>query len=438
MSGFDRRSLIRGTIGASALAAASAYAKPKKTKAAPSDKVRIGVIGLNGMGWADMQAHQKLPDVDIVALCDVDANVLAKRATELQTLTGKAPKIYNDYRKLLADKDIDAVIVGTPDHWHCLIMTDACAAGKDVYCEKPVGNSIAECRAMIAAKNRFGRIVQVGQWQRSNQHWQDAIAYVQAGKLGRVRMVKAWAYLAWMPILSPQPDGPAPAGVDYDFWLGPAPSRRFNPNRFHFNFRWFWDYAGGFMTDWGVHLLDMALLGMKAAEPKSIMAVGGKYAYPDGAMETPDTQTALYDFGGFSIQWEHSVGIGVGPYNGRDHGVPFIGELGMLEVDRGQWTVMPEYGDGKPKIDAVAPIPASDNGLDKHAANFIACIKDRTLTPACGIEAAAHTATVCHMGNAAFRTGDKIYWDGQRFDKDAANALITPTYRGPWKLPPVA
>ena len=439
MTYFDRRAFL---VGASALTAASAQAKPKAKKAAPSDKVRVGVIGLNGMGWTDMQAQAKLPDVDIVALCDVDANVLSKRAGELQAMTGpnftgKPPKLFSDYRKLLDDKDIDAVIIATPDHWHCLIMTDACSAGKDVYCEKPVGNSIAECQAMVAAKNRYSRIVQVGQWQRSNQHWQDAIAYVQSGKLGRVRMVKAWAYLAWVQVLQAQPDGPAPAGVDYDFWLGPAPSRPFNPNRFHFNFRWFWDYAGGFMTDWGVHLMDMALLGMKASQPKSIMALGGKYAYPDGAMQTPDTQTALYDFGDFSIEWEHSVGIGVGPYGGRDHGVSFIGELGTLEVDRGQWTVMPESKDGKPKIDAIAPIAASDDGIAKHAADFIACIKDRTRTPACPIEAAANTAIVCHMGNVAFRTGDKVHWDGHAFDKDAANGLITPTYRGPWKLPPV-
>lgn len=435
MTGFDRRSLIRGAVGASALAASGVYASPKPKAAPPSDKVRIGVIGCKGMGWADMQAHQKLPDVDVVALCDVDANVLAGRATELEKLTGKTPKVFSDYRRMLEDKNIDAVIIATPDHWHCLAMTDAASAGKDVYCEKPLGNTIAECRAMVAAKQRHGRVVQVGQWQRSNQHWADAIAYVQSGKIGRVRMVKAFAYLAWMPILQPQPDGLAPAGVDYDFWLGPAPARPFNPNRFHFNFRWFWDYAGGFMTDWGVHLMDMALLGMNAGQPKSVMAIGGKYAYPDGAMETPDTQTALYDFGDFAIQWEHSIGIGQGPYGGRDHGVAFIGELGTLVVDRGQWLVNPEHSGDTVKTPAVPATPSSDDGLGKHAANFVACIKDRSLTPNCPIETAANTAIVCHMGNIAFRTGDKVYWDGQRFDSDAANALVTPTYRGPWKLP---
>ncbi len=444
MPGYNRRSFIGAATGASTLAAVSAHAatKIKAKKAAPSDQVNIALIGAKGMGWANMKAHMKVPGVNVTTLCDIDDKVLADRGTELQTLTGKAPTIVRDYRRVLDDKDIDAVIIATPDHWHCLMTVDACSAGKAMYVEKPLGNSIAECKAMVAAKQRHKAVVQVGQWQRSNQHWADAIAYVHSGKLGRVRMVKVWAYLPWAPIVNPQPDGPVPAGVDYYMWLGPAPDHVFNPNRFHYTFRWFWDYAGGTMTDWGVHLMDMAVLGMKAGAPKSVMSLGGKYAYPDSAAETPDTQSALYDYGDFSLQWEHSLAIGNG-YYGREHGVSFIGENGTLVVDRGQWMVIPEKADktGALKLEAIEPVKTSDNGLEKHAANLIACIKDRSLTPNCTIEDAANTAIVCHMGNIAYRTGGKIMWDPatQRFGDDAkANALITPTYRAPWKLPPVA
>lgn len=442
MSSFNRRSFIGAATGASTLAAVSAHAATKAKKAAPSDQVNIALIGAKGMGWSNMKAHLKVPGVNVTTLCDIDDKVLADRGTELQGMTGKAPKIVRDYRRVLDDKDIDAVIIATPDHWHCLMAVDACSAGKAMYVEKPLGNSIAECNAMVAAKQRHKSVVQVGQWQRSNQHWADAIAYVHSGKLGRVRMVKVWAYLPWAPIVTPQPDGPVPAGVDYNMWLGPAAERPFNPNRFHYNFRWYWDYAGGLMTDWGVHLMDMAVLGMKAGAPKSVMALGGKYAYPTSAAETPDTLSALYDYGDFSLQWEHSQAIGNG-YYGREHGVSFIGENGTLVVDRGQWMVLPEKADktGALKIEAVEPIKPSDNGLDKHAANLIACIKDRSLTPNCTIEDAANTAIVCQMGNIAYRTKDKIFWDqasGRFGDNASANKLITPTYRAPWKLPPVA
>lgn len=162
-----------------------------------------------------------------------------------------------DYRKLLDNKDIDVVIIGTPDHWHCLQMVEACQAGKDVYVEKPVGNSIQECRAMAATQEKYNRMVQVGQWQRSQPHMVDALAYLKTGKLGNIRTVKAWAYQGWMRNLEKKPDGPAPAGVHYDMWPGPAAKRTFNPNRFHFNFRWFWDYAGGLMTDWVSTVLTM-------------------------------------------------------------------------------------------------------------------------------------------------------------------------------------
>lgn len=238
------------------------------------------------MGWSNLTSLMKIPEVQVAAICDVDENVLNRRKEEL-TRQNIQPKTFADYRKLLESKDVDVVVIGTPDHWHCLQMVEACQAGKDVYVEKPAGNSIAECQVMVAAQKKYNRVVQVGQWQRSVPHFVDALTFLRSGKLGKIRTVKAWAYQGWMRNIEVKPDGPVPPGVNYDAWLGPAMKRPFNPNRFHFNFRWYWDYAGGLMTDWGVHLIDYALLGMNASTPKAVVALGGKFAYPDGAHETP-------------------------------------------------------------------------------------------------------------------------------------------------------
>ncbi|HEU4555764.1 MAG TPA: Gfo/Idh/MocA family oxidoreductase [Chitinophaga sp.] len=428
----SRRDFIRSasTLVAAAAMPSALNAFPKIV--APSDRLNIAAIGINGMGWADLTAMLKNPAAQCVALCDVDKNVLDKRAGELAQKGAKV-KTYSDYRKVLDNKDIDAVIIGTPDHWHALIMTEACAAGKDVYVEKPIGNSIAECNAMVAAQQRHNRVVQVGQWQRSQQHFKDAVDFVYSGRLGKIRLVKAWAYQGWMNSIPVKPDSAPPPGVDYTMWLGPAQKRPFNPNRFHFNFRWFWDYAGGLMTDWGVHLLDYALLGMKAHHPKSIMAAGGKFAYPDDAAETPDTLTTVYEFDGFNIQWEHATGINGGPY-GRDHGIAFIGNNGTLVLDRGGWEVIPE----KDKMEAVPRKPRVDDGLDLHTKNFVEVVKSRRLenlhTP---IQAGANVAINAQMGNIAFKTGKKIYWDAgkMQFTDADANKLLAAAYHNGYTMP---
>ena len=345
-----------------------------KTRFSAADQINIGAIGVNGMGWSDTKSILKIPGVNLVAICDVDKNVIDKRMGELAAMNIDAAKVktYGDYRKLLENKDIDAVIIGTPDHWHCLIMAEACKAGKHVYVEKPIGNSIAECNAMVAAQKKYNKVVQVGQWQRSQQHFRDAIAFVHSGQLGNIRTAKVWCYQGWMKPDIIQPDTAPPAGVDYKAWLGPAPTKPFNASRFHFNFRWFWDYAGGLMTDWGVHLLDYALFGMKADVPKTVMALGGKFAYPELAQETPDTLTTLYEFEKFNLVWDQAMGIDNGQY-GRDHGIAFVGNNGTLVLDRGGWEVIEEKNSknkvSKPKVDR------SDNGLDKHTENFVSVIR---------------------------------------------------------------
>lgn len=407
---------------------------------APSEQINIGVIGINGMGWSDLKAALKIPGVNLVALCDTDKNVLDKRVAELQGLKADASKVktYNDYRGLLDQKDVDAVIVGTPDHWHALIMIHACQAGKDVYVEKPVGNSIEECRAMVNAQQRYNKVVQAGQWQRSQQHFKDAVDFVQGGQLGNIRTVKVWCYQGWMkpgPLVA---DTAPPAGVDYALWLGPAKKRTFNASRYHFNFRWFWDYAGGLMTDWGVHLLDYGLLGMNSPVPKSISALGGRFAYPDLYEETPDTLTTLYEFDKFNMVWDSAMGIDNGSYN-RDHGIAYIGNNGTLILNRGGWEVVEEKQSGN-KVSKQF-VKSSDNGLDKHMQNFVDIVKSRKMEDLkCSIQAGAHVATVAQMGNIAYQSGKKLTWNDAKhsFNDNAINdQYLMKEYHNGYKLPKI-
>ncbi|HTF22076.1 MAG TPA: Gfo/Idh/MocA family oxidoreductase [Chryseolinea sp.] len=426
-------------VAGAALGAALPWTKlkghtPAPAPLPPSDRVRVGLIGTKGMGWSDLKSFMKLPETNVVAICDVDENVMKMRVDELSK-DGIKVKTYGDYRKMLENKDIDVVIIGTPDHWHCLQMVDACAAGKDVYVEKPIGNSIAECQTMVAAQKRYNRAVQVGQWQRSMPHFVDALAYLRSGKIGQIRTVKAWAYQGWMKNIPALPDTPVPAGVNYDMWLGPATKRPFNENRFHFNFRWFWDYAGGLMTDWGVHLIDYALLGMNNPTPKSIYASGGKYAYPDGGHETPDTLVTTYEFENFTMLWEQAQGISNGNY-GRDHGISYIGNNGTLVLNRGGWEVISD----EKRMDALPLQPNKGSGLDLHTRNFMDAVKSRKFENlTCPIHAGAHVATVCQMGNISYRTGMPVHWDEatHKFQEGDANNFLAAKYHNGYVLPPV-
>jgi len=421
-----------------------AAAQAATPRVAPSDQVNVAVIGAKGMGWSDMRSHLRIPGVNCVAIADVDRSVLAERSDDLRRLRGTAPRLYDDYRKMLESKDIDAVIVGTPDHWHCLAMTDALSAGRHVYVEKPIAHTIEECRVMQAATRRAGKMVQVGQWQRSGTHYANAIDYVRSGKLGRIRVVKVWAYQGWMKPVPVQPDSAPPAGVNYDMWLGPAPKRPFNPNRFHFNFRWFWDYAGGLMTDWGVHEIDIALYAMNATAPKSVVASGGKFAYPDDASETPDTLQAVFEYDGFTMLWEHATGIDGGPY-GKPEGIAFIGNDGTLVVNRGGWEVIPEtteqQGIRQYKTPALPLQFNREDILDRHTLNFVQAIRANDAAMlTCGIDTGSVAAINASMGNIALLTGRKVHWDAatDQFKGDAeANVMIKANYRAPYRLPMV-
>lgn len=408
-------------------------------KVGANDKIRVGLIGCNGMGFSDLQSFLKNKEVECVALADVDQGVLDRRVADVEKIQGKKPQgVYKDWRRLIDNKDVDVVIVGTPDHWHCLQLVAACEAGKDVYCEKPLGNSIEECNIMVRAAEKYNRVVQVGQWQRSDPHWQDAMDFVHSGQLGKIRTVRVFSYQGWCPSIPVKDDCPVPDGVDYDMWLGPAPKRPFNPNRFHFTFRWFWDYAGGLMTDWGVHLLDYALYGMKVTAPNSIMASGGKFGYPDDACETPDLLQTIYTFDDFTVMWDHAIGIDDGGY-GRSHGLGFVGEKGTLVIDRGGWEVIPEKVSGQQRMEAVELHKSyGGGGLDLHVKNHLECIKARTPEKCnASIQIGAHIAKFAHLGNIAFRTGKKLTWDGTTFHDAEADKYLCKEYRNPWKLPKV-
>jgi predicted dehydrogenase len=429
-----RRNFIKtaSVLAAGSVISLDALAEARM-KVPASDKIRVALIGVNSQGWSDLSSFLKNPEVDCVAMCDVDRNVLNKRTDEVIKMGRPQPKLYIDYRKMLENKDIDVVIVGTPDHWHCLMLVNALEAGMHVYQEKPIGNSIAEINIMQKAVKKHGKIVQVGQWQRSQPHFVDAINFLKSGKLGRIRVCKAWSYVDWKGAVPKVPDSPVPEGVDYNLWLGPAPMRPFNKNRFHFTWRWYWEYAGGLMTDWGVHLIDYILYGMGKAIPASVMAIGGKYAFPDDDMVTPDTMTAVYDFKDFTMVWEHTIGIGLGNWK-RPHGMAYTGENGTLVLDRNGWEVFPD----KQRMEAVPLQKNVGVGLDIHVKNFLDCLKNNTPEKLnASIDIGRNVALVAQMGNIAYRTGEKVVWnnDKQQFATQTANKLIIPQYNNGYTLP---
>jgi predicted dehydrogenase len=434
----NRRNFIKNT--AVATAAVGVAPAILNACASPAEKVSVALIGCRSMGFSDLKSFlKKENNVDCLALCDVDSNVLEEKATEVEKMTGARPQTFGDFRKVLENPEVDAVIIGTPDHWHAIIMMMALEAGKHVYVEKPMGHSIEECNAMVAMAAKYPKLkVQVGMWQRSSKHWYEASDIVKSGQLGNVHLVKAWIYKGYNDPYPVREDGPAPESLDYDMWLGPAPKRAFNPNRYHYNFRWWWDYAGGAMTDWGVHLLDFAMFAMDADMPESISPGGGIYYHEEGALEVPDIQQACYNYPKHSMVWECGLNPGVGPYN-KGHGVAFVGQKGTLVVDRGGWETIPDTNrkERKPFFEGKKQKNYGD-GLDEHVQNFLKCIREGGDVNA-PVEVGAKTAIVSEMGNIAYRAGQRIHWDNstKSFKEETANKMMKLNYSENWKLPKV-
>jgi predicted dehydrogenase len=387
----------------------------------------------------------KIPNVQCVGLCDPDDSKVAWVANSVVAPVQNTSGLFTtrDFRKVLEMENLDAVIVATPDHWHALPTIMACQAGKDVYVEKPLSVSIGEGRVMVNAARKYGRVVQMGTQQRSADHYTQAVEFVKSGKLGTIRLVRAWAYLDWKGETPVLPDAEPPAGVDYDMWLGPAPVRPFNKNRFHFTFRWYWDYSGGLMTDWGAHMIDIANWGMGIKAPSSALSVGGKFGYPNDAMQTPDTQQVIWEFPGFSMIWEHALGVGRGP-EAREHGVVFHGNNGVLVVDRAGWQVYPETDrvDKPVREYKMAGVPRQESGGDyhlTHVKNFIDCMRTRE-RPHSDVEIGHNSMIACHLGNMAYRLGRRVKWDVENervIGDDEARSYVTRAYRAPWKLPQI-
>lgn len=395
-----------------------------------NDTINVALIGCRNMGWADLCAMLQNPGVQLTALCDVDQTVLDKRTAEAEKNWGRRPDRYRDYRRLLERQDIDAVIIGTPDHWHCLIMTDACAAGKDVYVEKPAANSIGECDAMVAAQQRYRRVVQVGQQKHSAEHWKQLHEFIASGKLGHIGRVRIWANFTYVVLTNPTPDAEPPATLDYDMWLGPAPLRPYSQTR-NQSWRCFWDYGGGLMTDMGPHLLDMALWHMNVTEmPRRVSAVGGNFVNPANKAETFDTLDVLYELPDFNIEWSNTA-IASGPY-GSINGLEFKGENGTLVTNYNWWEVIPQPGRMEPM-----KVLATPGEHVVHTGNFLDCVRSRRIDQlACPITHGVLCAKYAHLGNIAARTGMSLSYDDlhHTFHNKVADRLITRPYRKPWKM----
>lgn len=439
MSRLTRRTFLSSTTAGVAAAAALRPASASARIQGANDRVQVGVIGPGRQGQNVMRAHLALADVDIIAVCDVYAPNLAAGAK----LAPKAAQV-KDFRQVLDNKDIQAVIVGTPDHWHALQTVMACQAGKDVYVEKPTSVAIGEGRKMVQAARKYNRVVQVGTQQRSAKHFQEAARLVQQGAVGKIAQVRCWNVGNQTPDgIGNPPDGEPPAGLDWDMWLGPAPMRPFNANRFgvvptNFSyFRWFWDYAGGMMTDWGVHLIDIVQMAMKVDAPKTVSAVGGKFILADNR-ETPDTILASYQYPGFVMTYENRTTNGRN-LNGHGYGIEFYGTDGTLFVDRSGFEITPETRrEGDQFVDRTSgrrQVSRPDNPT--HARNFIDCVKSRQ-QPICDIEIGHRSSSTAILGNLAYRSGQMVAWDGATETitnrNTKASALLEREYRAPWKL----
>ncbi len=441
----------RAALGVGAGVALSSFSR---TVLGANDRVRVGVVGPGRQGSYDMDDFRRQPDVEIAAVCDVyEPNLSAALDNASSNLSGRRNtasnvQSYRDFRQVLDRKDIDVVIVGTPDHWHPLVMVEACKAGKDVYVEKPVSHTVDEGRLMVEAARQYSRVVQVGTQQRSGKHFQEAVKLIQDGFIGKVSFVRTWNYDNQYPQgIGNPPDSDPPPGLDWNLWLGPAPKVQYNYNRFGVGpdrwstFRYFWDYAGGFMTDWGVHLMDIVQWAMQVKGPGTITASGGKYYIQDNA-ETPDTLQVTYEYENprfvavYENRWDNSNSA-----NAKGYGIEFHGTDATLFIDRSGFQVYPELRqEGKQRPVERSPSMTMESINDSHfdhVRNFLDCVKSRQ-RPISDIEIGHRSTSACLLGNVAFRSKERIVWDVERQELKQggpeARQLLTRHYRAPWEL----
>jgi predicted dehydrogenase len=401
-----------GVAGSDGLGAGRAFAQGAVGRRSAGKAPVMALIGCGGMGRGNMGNYlgKKIP---FAAVCDVDETHARQAAEQVSKAQGTTPEIFKDYRKLLERKDIDAVIIATPDHWHALPCIHAAEAGKDMYLEKPISHNIAEGRAMVEAAKRNKRVVQVGTWQRSTRNFVDAVDYIRAGKLGKITTARAWKTDGFrMGKNSPKP---VPAGLDWDFWIGPAEMVQFNGKNGHFDWRWYWNFASGMTGDWGVHMMDIALLGMSKGTdlvmPVEVSAYGGKLAWPDDDRDTPDTHVSIMKFQDpdFVLHWE----TGRRPVDGMaeplNNGTQFIGADGStLTVWRGGMSIKNPDGSDR------TPPQSTFDGKD-HWQDFLDCMVTRE-NPRSHLESMYQTTTICQLANAALLANESVKWDKTKND----------------------
>ncbi|MCG3198343.1 MAG: Inositol 2-dehydrogenase/D-chiro-inositol 3-dehydrogenase [bacterium] len=440
-----RRQFLRDLASSGAGAGLAVMGAPlllstNASAAEANERISVAVIGIRGRGNGLLKTFRSRSDVEIRYLCDVDSNVLSKRTEETEKDTGHRPKAIKDFREALDDPAVHAVVLGTPDHWHAIPTIMACRAGKDVYVEKPDGHNILEGRTMVEAQRKYQRVVQLGTQWRSTSHLLSAMEYIRSGNLGKVRLAKAWESARQGTIGKPADTEP-PEGVDYDFWLGPAPKRPFNPKRFHSTWRWFFDYGTGDLGNDGVHRLDKALRSLQEAAraegrrvplvPHKVAAMGGKLYYDD-AQEWPDTQLVTYQFEDFVLSYELRLWSPTAIYGLDGEGAAVFGDNGYLVFNHNGWRA----------FDADENLVKEDSSEDSemnHVADFLDCVRSRT-KPNADLETVGHPSSLlCHLGNVAWRAGEAVALDPTTYtfgENDAANQFLTrPVYREPWVLP---
>lgn len=443
----ERRTFLQVT--STGILSAASYARVLGAQ----ERIGLGLIGYGLIGKTHAATFSKIEDCQIVAVADCHS----QRARQGANAVGKGAQAYQDFRKLLDNKQVQAVIVATPDHWHALMGMLACAAGKDVYVEKPLTVFVREGEWFQKVAQRTKRVVQVGTQQRSGSHYQKARELIQSGYLGTISSVRMESVRNISPGFGNPPDADPPAELDYEMWLGPAPKRKYNPNRALYHFRWFWDYSGGQMTNLGAHHLDIVdwCLGLETLQ--TVTSLGGRYVLKDNG-ETPDTQDALFDLGKFTAGFVmREAARGEPP----SFGLRFYGSQGTLAIDRTGFKIWsdpdipPEnlipgskegHPIGGPKAKPVSgepqlrTIPIEDKTGNsatqylEHAKNFLECIRTRK-TPVSDLASTHRSAVACHLANLSLRLGRSLRWDRKRqivTDDPQATQMLVRDYRAPW------
>ncbi len=431
----------RTFIHTSALAGAGlAVSGTRQAKAGPNERFRIACMGIRGRGRGLLYGFAELPEVEVATICDVDTRLFEERAKRVEDLQGKRPAIETDFRRLLDDPSIDAIVMGTPTHWHAIPTILACQAGKHVYVEKPASHNMREGQAMLQAARKYNKVVQVGIQSRSGSTYEEACDYIRTGVLGKVMYAKGWESARQRSLGHP-PDEAVPKGVDYNMWLGPAPQRPFNPVRFHSNWRWFFDYGCGDLGNDGVHRIDYARRGLEAGFeaqgkklpdwPTAVSASGGKFFFDD-AQQWPDTLIVNWDYPGATLMYEMRLWSRP-PLEGFAEGAAIYGENGYVIIGNGGWRAHGAKGE---LVKEASGIKSEDD--IKHKRDFFRCIREGG-TPSCDIQIGHVASGIVHLGNIAWRLDQKLHFDPktERFEEAEANKYLGRTYRSPWVLPKV-